>query len=269
MTPLVAEFLGTMLLVLLGDGICANNNLTGTKGHNSGWLFINAGWGLAVFTAVMCTRQYSGAHLNPAVSVGLAAAGEFPWANVGGYLAVQFAGAFVGALLVYVFYIQHFRITEDADAKLGSFCTGPSIRGLVPNILGEAIGTFVLVFAVLLAFDGTVQIGEESHTIGLGSVGALPVAFVVFVIGMGLGGTTGYAINPARDFSPRLAHAILPIPGKRDSDWGYSWIPVLAPILGGIAAAVLYRAVVAQTAVDEAAMLGNAAGDLFIALPRR
>lgn len=241
MNPLVAEFLGTLILVLVGDGVCANNNLTGTKGHNAGWLFINAGWGLSVFVAVMCTGQYSGAHINPAVTVGLAVAGKFAWSQAGGYIVAQFLGAFIGAVLVYVFYIQHFPFTDDADAKLGTFCTGPAIRGVVPNFLGEAIGTFVLVLAVLLAVNGTISMDGQSHEVGLGSLGALPVALVVFVIGMGLGGTTGYAINPARDLGPRIAHAVLPIPGKRDSDWGYSWIPVAGPIMGAVAAAILLR----------------------------
>ena len=246
MNPLMAEFLGTMILILVGDGVCANVCLKDTKGHSAGWLAIATGWGLAVFVAVMCTAEYSGAHINPAVTLGLAVAGEFAWTEVTGYLLAQMAGAFVGATLVYLFYIQHYAVTDNADAKLATFCTAPQIYGTIPNIVGELVGTFVLVFAVLLAVEPTLTAtGTEgvSHKVGLGAAGALPVAFVVFSIGLGLGGTTGYAINPARDLAPRLAHALLPIPGKRDSNWGYAWIPVVGPLLGGIVAAALYLGV--------------------------
>lgn len=253
MNPYVAEFIGTMLLVLIGDGVCANASLSGTKGTGTAtWLQINTGWALAVFVAVICTQDASGAHLNPAVSIGLAAAGSFGWAEVTPYLLAQFTGAFAGAVLVYLFYIQHFPGTEDPNAKLGSFCTGPAIRGLVHNLFSELVGTFVLVFAVLTASGAVLTMGDGGaavdHKIGLGAVGALPVALVVFAIGIGLGGTSGYAINPARDYSPRLAHWLLPIRGKRDSDWEYAWVPVVGPVLGAVVAAALYRLAVAVPA---------------------
>ncbi len=243
MNPLLAEFLGTFILVLIGDGVCANVNLRNTKGSNSGWLVITTGWGLAVFVAVMCTEQYSGAHINPAVTIGLAVAGEFAWDSVSGYLLCQFSGALLGGVFVYLFYVQHFKITDDANAKLGTFCTAPAIRGTIPNLFSEIVGTFVLVFAVLVAANATVTMDGESARVlkvGLGAVGAVPVGLIVFAIGIGLGGTSGYAINPARDLGPRMAHAILPIPGKRDSDWSYAWIPVIGPILGGVVAAAVY-----------------------------
>jgi glycerol uptake facilitator protein len=247
MNPLVAEFLGTFILVLIGDGVCANVNLRGTKGSSSGWLVITTGWGLAVFVAVMCTAEYSDAHINPAVTIGLAVAGEFAWDLVAGYVLCQFAGALLGAVFVYLFYVQHFRITDDANAKLGTFCTIPAIRGTVPNVFSEIVGTFVLVLAVLLAVGATVTMDGDPAgdlKVGLGAVGALPVGLIVFAIGIGLGGTSGYAINPARDLGPRIAHAILPIPGKRDSDWSYAWIPVVGPVLGGVAAAAVYLTVI-------------------------
>lgn len=242
MTALVAELIGTALLVLLGNGVVANVLLSKTKGHGSGWLVITTGWALAVFVAVACTEQFSGAHLNPAVTFGVAAAGKFEWDLVAGYIAAQMAGGFLGAAIMYFFYQQHFRETDDADAKLATFCNAPAIRSVPSNMFGEIIGTFVLVFAVLAFAAPTVEAQESGATglIGLGSIGALPVALVVFSVGISLGGTTGYAINPARDFSPRVAHAVLPIPGKRDSDWSYSWIPVAGPILGGLLAAAVY-----------------------------
>ena len=246
MNPYVAEFLGTLILVLIGNGVCANASLSQTNGNTGpNWLQINTGWALAVFVGVLCSAEASGAHLNPAVTVGLAVAGEFGWSDVGNYVIAQMAGAFFGAGLVYCFYMQHFAVTEDKNAKLGSFCTGPAIRGAGHNLFSETVGTFVLLFAVLMTASATLTLGEGAeaieHKVGLGAVGALPVALVVFAIGIALGGTTGYAINPARDLGPRIAHAILPIPGKRDSDWDYAWIPVVGPILGGILAAVIYR----------------------------
>lgn len=246
-SPVLAEFLGTAILILMGNGVVANVLLTGTKGNDGGWIVITTGWGLAVFTAVLCVADISGAHINPAVSVGLAAAGEFPWAEVPGYVTAQMLGAIFGATLVYIFYQPHYAVTDEADAKLGTFCNAPAIRGhAVNNVFCEAVGTFVLVLAVLLmadpAFDLPGSESGESVKVGLGSIGALPVGLIVFAIGLSLGGTTGYAINPARDLGPRIAHAFLPIPGKRDSDWSYSWIPVAGPLLGAIAAAVLYGA---------------------------
>jgi len=233
MSPYLAEFIGTMLLVLLGDGVVANVLLKNTKGENSGWIVITFGWGMAVFVAVFCVAKFSGAHINPAVTLGLALAGDFEWILVPGYLAAQFAGAAVGAGLVWLMYRDHFEITKDADAKLAVFCTGPAIRNPLSNLTSEIIGTFVLVFAVL-------HIASPEG--GLGSLDALPVGLLVFAIGLSLGGTTGYAINPARDLSPRLMHLFLPISSKRDSDWGYAWIPVVGPFVGGGLAASCFIA---------------------------
>jgi len=249
MNPYVAEVVGTMLLVLIGDGVCANASLARTKAQSSAnWLFINVGWALAVYVAVVCTQESSGAHLNPAVTLGIVVAGAdaaFGWGEAMGYIVAHTIGAMLGAGLVYAAYMQHYAITEDGDAMLGTFCTAPAVRGTGHNLFGEGIGTFVLVFAVLLSADATLVLseggGEMTHKIGLGAVGAMPVALVVFAIGAGLGGTTGNGINPARDFGPRLMHYLLPIPGKRDSDWGYAWIPIVGPILGAIVAAILYR----------------------------
>lgn len=236
----VAEFLGTLILVLMGNGVVANVCLKETKGFDSGWIVIATGWGFSVYTAVLCVDEYSGAHLNPAVTVGLAAAGEFEWSGVGGYVAAQLAGALVGAVLVYVLHRDHYAVTEDADAKLGTFATSPAIRNLPLNTLCEAIGTFILIFAVLSMTDPTaVMEGGKEAKIGLGSIGALRVGIVVFAIGLTLGGPTGYAINPARDLGPRIAHAILPIPGKRNSDWGYAGVPIVGPFLGALLAAAI------------------------------
>lgn len=233
MSPYTAEFVGTMLLLLLGDGVVANVVLKKTKGESSGWIVITFGWAMAVFVGVVCAASSSGAHLNPAVTIGLACAGQFELADVAGYLVAQFAGAAAGAFLVWLTYRDHFEVTDDADAKLAVFCTGPEIRKPLSNLISEIIGTFVLVYVVLhiTSPDG-----------GLGSLDALPVALTVLAIGVSLGGTTGYAINPARDLGPRLMHFLLPIPGKRDSDWSYSWIPVLGPAIGGALAAGCFLA---------------------------
>jgi glycerol uptake facilitator protein len=243
MNPYAAELLGTAILVLLGNGVVANVVLSRTSGHQGGWIVITAGWGLAVFTAVMCVGQYSGAHLNPAVTVGLAVAGRFDWSLAPGYIAAQFVGAFLGALLVFSFYRLHYAATDDAAAKRATFCTSPSIRSLADNFWCELVGTFVLVFAVLLTADATFDLatddGSQTVKVGLGSLGALPVGLVVFAIGLSLGGTTGYAINPARDLGPRIAHALLPIADKADNDWGYAPVPVVGPLLGAVAAALL------------------------------
>ena len=250
MSVYAAELIGTALLVLLGNGVVANVVLEKTKGNQSGWIVITFGWGMAVFVAVFCVMDISGAHINPAVTIGLAAAGKFSWSQVGGYVAAQMLGGLIGATLVYLFYADHYASTEDADAKLATFCTGPAIRNPARNLLSEVVGTFVLVFAVLMAagpsltFEsspGTVSL--PAATVGLGAIGALPVGLLVFAIGLSLGGTTGYAINPARDLAPRLAHALLLIPGKRDSDWPYAWIPVVGPLLGALVAAGLYAVV--------------------------
>ena len=234
MPPFLAEFIGTAILILLGDGVVANVILKNTKGSNGGWIVITMGWAMAVFVGVLVASAASGAHLNPAVTFGLAAAGKFPWDNVPLYVTAQILGACFGAFLVWLQYKSHFDITDDKDAKLGVFCTGPQIRSPFSNAISEIIGTFILVFAVLHI---------SSPKGGLGSLDALPVAFVVLVIGLSLGGTTGYAINPARDFGPRLMHAILPISAKRDSDWPYAWIPVVSPIIGGLLAALAYHLV--------------------------
>lgn len=231
MSPFIAEIVGTALLLLLGDGVVANVVLRRTKGADSGWIVISLGWGMAVFVAVFVVARFSGAHINPAVTLGLATAGSFSWAAVPGYVAAQMIGAALGSALVWLQYRDHFAATEDADLKLAVFCTAPEIRNPLSNLISEVIGTFALVFAVLYM---------ASAEIGLGALDALPVGLLVLAIGLSLGGTTGYAINPARDLGPRLMHALLPIPGKRDSDWGYAWIPVLGPVAGGVLAAVAY-----------------------------
>lgn len=238
MTPFIAELIGTMLLILLGNGVVANVVLKDTKGNSSGWIVITTGWALAVFVAVTVAGPYSGAHLNPAVSIALAIAGKFPWSDVGMYIVAQMLGAMLGAGLVWLMYKDHFKRTNDAGSVLACFGTGPAVRNTFSNVISELIGTFALVFTVFYITGA--EITTSKMAIGLGSVGALPVAFLVWAIGLSLGGTTGYAINPARDLGPRLMHAILPIPTKGSSDWGYSWIPVIGPVLGGAAAAFLY-----------------------------
>lgn len=246
MNNYVAEFLGTAILILLGNGVVANVVLRETKGNGGGWIVIAAGWGFAVYTAVLCVEQYSGAHLNPAVSVGLAVAGKFSWSLVPGFIAAQMAGAICGAILVFLFYYPHYQVTNDGDAKLATFCTAPNIRNLPFNFFCEVVATFVLIFAGLQMTDVTFSmIGAESAgmvKVGLGAMGAVRVGLVVFAIGLSLGGTTGYAINPARDLGPRIAHAFLPVPGKRDNDWGYALIPCVGPILGAVLAALLRSA---------------------------
>jgi glycerol uptake facilitator protein len=246
----LAELIGTALLILLGNGVVANVVLPKTKGTGSGWIVIAFGWGMAVFVAVWCVGPISGAHINPAVTLGLAIAGRFAWDLVPGYVAAQLLGGLVGATLVFFFYRDHYAVSNDADAKLATFATGPAIRNFASNLLSEIIGTVVLVLAVLLAVDpsitvdaGTTTAPDAGMKIGLGTLGALPVGLLVLAIGLSLGGTTGYAINPARDLGPRIAHALLPIPNKRDSDWQYAWIPVVGPILGALLAVLLWRAI--------------------------
>jgi len=238
MSPFIAELVGTMLLILLGNGVVANVLLNDTKGNNSGWLVITTGWGLAVFVGVVVAGPYSGAHLNPAVTIGLAIAGKFAWGRVLNYIAAQMLGAFLGSTLVWLMYYDHFHRTNNPGSILAIFCTGPAIRNYVSNIASEVIGAFVLVFTVF--YIAGAQITPSKTPIGLGSVGALPVAFLVWVIGLSLGGTTGYAINPARDLGPRIMHCLLPIKNKGTSDWQYAWIPVLGPIAGAAIAAFLY-----------------------------
>ena len=237
MSTFVAEIIGTFILMLLGLGVNANVVLKDTKGNNSGWIVITTGWGLAVYVAVLIAAPYSGAHINPAVSIGLATAGLFPWSEVPAYIAAQFIGAMLAAFLVWLNYRDHFNRTEEKASKLGVFSTAPAIPNTLLNLLGEITGTFVLVFAVLYFTDP--KILESGQIIGLGSLGALPVALVVWSIGMSLGGTTGYSINPARDLGPRIMHEILPIKDKGGSDWAYSWVPVIGPIIGGVLAALL------------------------------
>lgn len=242
MTPFLGELIGTALLILLGDGVVANVVLERTKGQNAGWIVITWGWGMAVFVAVFTVAAFSGAHINPAVSVGLAIAGKFEWALLPMYILAQFIGAFIGAALVWLVYRPHFAVTADKDLKLAVFCTGPGIRDNVSNLISEIVGTFVLVFAVLFL---------AVSVFGLGALDALPVGLLVLAIGLCLGGTTGYAINPARDLGPRIVHAILPMPGgKRDSDWGYSWIPVVGPFLGAVLAGLLYLALQDPTNIN-------------------
>jgi glycerol uptake facilitator protein len=231
MNPFLGEMIGTAMLILLGNGVVANVVLTGTKGSGSGWIVIAWGWGMAVFIAVFTVAAFSGAHINPAVTVGLAMTGKFLWADAPAYILAQFIGASIGAGLVWLVYRDHFARTEDADLKLACFCTGPAIPNTLSNLASEIIGTFILVFAVLFL---------AVAVFGLGALDALPVGLLVLGVGLSLGGTTGYAINPARDLAPRIMHAILPIPGKRDSDWRYAWIPVVGPLIGAALAAGAY-----------------------------
>ena len=244
MSPYLAELVGTLLLVTLGNGVVANVVLTGTKGHGGGWIVITAGWALGVFVGVLTAQPVSGAHLNPAVTLAMAAAGKFAWSSVSGYILAQLVGGVAGGALVFFFYREHFKASDDARAKLACFCTAPNIPNDAQAFLCEVVGTFMLVLPVFLMTNATATIplgsGQASEVvIGLGTLGAVPVALVVFAIGLSLGGTTGYAINPARDLGPRLAHALLPIPAKRDSNWGYAWVPVLGPLTGGMLAVVV------------------------------
>jgi glycerol uptake facilitator protein len=249
MTPFVGEFIGTLLLILLGNGVVSNVILPRTKGHDGGWIVITFGYAMAVFVAVWCVSAASGAHLNPAVTVGLAAAGKFDSGLVANYIAAQMLGAMTGAGLVFWFYYDHHAACDDPDVKLGTFCTAPAIRRPSTNLFCETIATAVLVFAVLMATDPSVEFDPDATgvlkpttaKIGLGSLGALPVGLLVLSIGLSLGGTTGYGINPARDLGPRIAHSLLPVPGNRDGDWGYAWIPVVGPLLGGLLAAFVIR----------------------------
>lgn len=232
MNNFLYEMIGTAFLILLGDGVVANVVLSKTKGNNSGWIVITFGWAIAVFVGVYASASHSGAHLNPAVTIALAALERTPWAEVPAYIGGQFSGAMIGALLVWLSYKQHFDSTTDADAKLAVFCNSPAIPNTIHNLITEIIGTFALVFGILFISGADIK---------LGSLDALPVALLVLGIGLSLGGPTGYAINPARDMGPRIMHFILPIPGKRDSNWGYSWIPVIGPVVGGLLAALVFK----------------------------
>lgn len=240
MHPFLAEFLGTALLLLLGNGVVANVVLNKTKGNNSGWIVITTGWALAVFVGVVLAGPYSGAHLNPAVTITLAIAGKFDWSQVPLFIAAQMLGAMAGALAVWLNYKDHLDETPDNNLQRAVFCTEPAIRKTGRNFICEATGTFVLM--VTIFYFTNAELGPEKTPIGLGSLGALPVAFLVWSIGLSLGGTTGYAINPARDMGPRIMHALLPIRGKQGSDWAYAWIPVAGPVAGGALAAALYLA---------------------------
>ena len=231
MSPYVAEFFGTMILILLGDGVVAGVILKGTKSENAGWLTIVIRWGIAVTLAIYDVGRFSGAHLNPAITVTLWAAGDFEAGLVVGYILAQFTGAFAGAVLVWLHYLPHWKITDSPSTKLAVFSCAPAIRSTLPNLISEIIGTFVLVIAVL--FIGANEFAQGLNTIVVG--------VLIISIGLSLGGPTGFAINPARDFGPRVAHFVLPIPGKGTSDWSYSWIPIVGPLIGGLLGAGLFK----------------------------
>lgn len=243
-TLFLAEFIGTGLLILLGDGVVANVVLNRTKGQNSGWIVITTGWAFAVAMAVYCVGRISGAHINPAVTLALASTGQLPWSQVPVYLGAQFLGAMAGAVLVYLSYIDHFKETEEPESKRAVFCTDPAIANKFSNFMTEFIGTAVLVY-VVFAFGANAGSIEQVDLRAAFSTAINPllVGFLVWSIGLSLGGPTGYAINPARDLGPRIVHAVLPIPGKGDSGWSYAWIPVIAPILGGVCGGVLHQAI--------------------------
>jgi len=249
MNVFVAEFIGTALLISMGAGVVANVVLEKTKGHSKdGWMVITTAWALGVFIGVVVAGPYSGAHINPAVSVGLAVAGAFEWALVPGYILAQVLGAGFGSFLAYLVYKDHFDATPDPALKFAPFATVPAIRNYSYNFISEMIKTFVLIFVILYSTGAALE--DDSGTpIGLGSLGAIPVAFLVWVIGLALGGTTGYAINPARDLGPRLVHQFLPIKGKGGSDWAYSWVPILGPIVGAALAGGLYLLLGAENTV--------------------
>lgn len=232
MSTYLAEFIGTLLLILLGNGVVASVVLKGSKSENAGWLAIVMGWGLAVTFAIYAVGSISGAHLNPAVTIALAYAGTFEWSEVPMYILAQLLGAFTGALLVWIQFLPHWKRTEDSSAKLAVFCTSPAIRSTLPNLISEVLATAVLVFGLLI-------LGANNFAEGLNP---LVVGALIISIGLSLGGTTGFAINPARDLGPRMAHFILPIAGKRDSDWSYSWIPIVGPIIGGLLGAFIHQA---------------------------
>lgn len=227
-----AELFGTLILILFGAGVVANVSLRDSKAKDGGWIVVTAAWGFGVAVAAYITGWVSGAHLNPALTIGLAAIGDFEWALVPGYIVAQILGAMAGAALVFLAFRDHFNITDDPDAKLGIFCTAPAIRNTASNLITEIIGTAILVIGIL---------GITNPNNEMGALGTLLVGILVWAIGLSLGGPTGYAINPARDLGPRIAHALLPIKGKRDGDWGYAWIPVVGPIIGGVIGAFVYK----------------------------
>lgn len=238
MSLFTAELIGTMLLIILGDGVVANVLLKGSKGQNGGWIVVTAGWAFGVTVGVYAVNSISGAHLNPAVTLSMAALGKLTWAKVPEYIAGQMIGAFLGAVLVWLAYLPHWRPTEDKGAKLGIFCTGPAIRNHGANLLTEIIGTFVLVLGVLAILSPKNLVPNSGFDTGFAP---FLVGILVWSIGLSLGGPTGYAINPARDLGPRLAHFVLPIAGKGDSDWSYAWVPVVGPIIGGLLGGCFYR----------------------------
>jgi glycerol uptake facilitator protein len=244
MNVYLAEAIGTMILLILGDGVVANVLLNKSKGQGGGWMVITTAWGLAVTIAIFCVGRVSGAHLNPAVTIALAAIGSFSWKQVPGYILAQIIGAFLGAVVVWVLYHPHFAETEDEDLKRAVFCTAPAIRRPVPNFIAEVIGTVILLFGILAiaanAQKLTAPSGVDLSLVFSQGIQPILVGFLVWGIGLSLGGPTGYAINPARDLGPRLAHALLPIAGKGKGDWGYAWIPVVAPVIGGVIGAVLF-----------------------------
>jgi glycerol uptake facilitator protein len=248
MSPPLAEFIGTALLVIFGNGVVANVLLSRTKGHGGGWIVITAGWAFGVFVGVFCSQEISGAHLNPAVTIAMATAGKLSLSAAGGYILAQILGGVAGGAMVLLFYREHFKLTDDPAAKLACFCTAPNIRNIPQAFACEVIGTFVLILPVFLMTEATVKMpvgsgGVQEYAIGLGTLGAIPVALLVFAIGLSLGGTTGYAINPARDLGPRLVHALLPVPGKGSSDWTYAWVPVAGPVAGALLAAAVDAAI--------------------------
>lgn len=238
MSTFLAELIGTALLIILGDGVVANVVLNKTKGQNSGWIVIATGWAMAVTVGVYAVNSVSGAHLNPAVTIGLAAIGKFPWASVPVYVAAQMIGAFLGAVIVWLAYLPHWAVTEDKAGKLAVFSTGPAIRNPLANLITEIIGTTVLVLGVLAILRPENLVANTGFDKGFAP---FLVGLLVWSIGLSLGGPTGYAINPARDLGPRLAHALLPIAGKGDSDWSYAWVPIVGPIIGGVLGAVIFN----------------------------
>lgn len=231
MSAFLGELIGTMILIVFGGGVVGGVVLKKSKAENSGWIVITMGWGLAVAMAAYAVGQFSGAHLNPAVTIGLAAIGSFPWSDVPTYIIAQMIGAFIGAVIVYLHYLPHWKATDDQGAKLAVFSTDPAIKNPAANLLSEVIGTFILLLGLL-------ALGANKFAEGMNP---FIVGFLIVAIGLSLGGTTGYAINPARDLGPRIAHFILPIPGKGSSNWGYAWIPVVGPIIGGTYGALFYK----------------------------
>jgi glycerol uptake facilitator protein len=240
MSPVLAEMFGTAILIVLGDGVVANVVLSRTKGNNSGWIVITAGWAFAVTIGVYCVNAISGAHLNPAVTIALASTGAFEWAKVPMYIVAQIAGGFLGAVIVWLAYLPHWKATPDPESKLGVFSTTPAIRSPGANLLAEVIGGFALVLALLAVLSPGNFVPGSDLAKGFGPV---LVGVIVWAIGLSLGGPTGYAINPARDLGPRIAHSVLPIDGKGSSDWGYAWIPIVGPTVGGVLAALFYNLV--------------------------